>query len=798
MTHFSTTHPSTLCRPSACAARRAVAALLLVWPLASAAVADEAGGGVAAYYQPADGKGGQALKSALCAIVYNRTEMRYDELWTAFKTTDMRSDGTLWDIYSNITSYTPDAPHGNSAEGSGINREHSFPKSWFGGEVMPMFTDLHHIYPVDGNINARRSNYPYGETGGETYTSANAYSRLGACTCDGYGGRVFEPADEYKGDLARTYFYMVTCYEEKLPYWYASYGGTEVAVVLDGNTYPGLAAWQLQMLMRWAQDDPVSQKEKSRNEAVCDLQHNRNPFIDYPGLEEYVWGSLSDKAFSSGHYLLPARLRFGQAEATAVAGERLSSPVLTTVPTGLAVSYSSSDETVATVDAATGEVSATGNGIALITATFAGNDSYNSATATYRLTVGPPPLAYGQTLLYEGLSKYAGSDGTNALSTAYAHLDYGKWSTLTKVFAGGSANAHAKGGCLKLGSAGEAGVMAASGIALEGRATLTFYLKQYGSDGGKLSVSVSGADADATLFTPTTEWTLCTVGLTGAEGTVDICLSTTTKRAYVDEITLTTNGSLNLAADGSNAIAIAEAATHGGTFDVTLTGRTLYKDGTWNTLCLPFGLDEAQMAGSVLAGADIRTLSTASFSEGTLTLNFTPPAGEGAVSAISAGTPYLVRWGNGQDEGPAQATEHTGDPLFRDVSIDNAHSDKYADLGGGYGVSFCGTDSRTAYGFADDTVLLLGRHNTLHYPQGGTTIGAQQAYFKLTGGITAADTTDGIRTFRLNFGEDEAAIAEATTTAPDGYWHDLSGRTLRGKPAKKGLYIRNGKKMAIH
>ena len=161
-----------------------------------------------AYYQNADGKTGSALKTAMCGIIYNRTELGYDDLWTAYQTTDVRSDGKIWDMYSNITNYDPYTdPHSNSAEGSGFNREHSFPKSWFGGEVMPMYTDLHHLYPVDGNINTRRSNNPYGETNGETYKSANDFSKLGVCTYPGYTGTVFEPADKYKGDFARTYFY---------------------------------------------------------------------------------------------------------------------------------------------------------------------------------------------------------------------------------------------------------------------------------------------------------------------------------------------------------------------------------------------------------------------------------------------------------------------------------------------------------------------------------------------------------------------------------------------------------------
>jgi endonuclease I len=189
-------------------------------------------------------------------------------------------------------------------EGDVYNREHSFPNSWFGGKVQPMYTDLHHMYPTDKLVNNRRSNYPFGETDGESYQSAGGFSKLGSCTYPGYSGTVFEPNDEYKGDFARTYFYMVTCYEEKLPNWYEN--NAESRPTLDGNKYPGLSSWQLAMLMKWAANDPVSQKEVERNEAVYGIQNNRNPFIDYPGLEQYIWGDKMDATFSYDNYQDPA------------------------------------------------------------------------------------------------------------------------------------------------------------------------------------------------------------------------------------------------------------------------------------------------------------------------------------------------------------------------------------------------------------------------------------------------------------------------------------------------------------
>ena len=124
---------------------------------------------------------------------------------------------------------------------------------------MPMYSDLHHVYPTDGYVNGMRSNLPFGPNDGELGQSAGGFSKVGLCTYPGYTGKVFEPNDEYKGDLARTYFYMVTCYEKKLPDWYTN--NSDSRITLDGNTYPGLSKWQLQMLMEWAKRDPVSDKE---------------------------------------------------------------------------------------------------------------------------------------------------------------------------------------------------------------------------------------------------------------------------------------------------------------------------------------------------------------------------------------------------------------------------------------------------------------------------------------------------------------------------------------------------------
>ena len=250
------------------------------------------------YYQSADGLTASALKTALCAIIYPHTERAYSDLWEDFKSTDARADGYVWDMYSGTTNYVfgDDQASGSAitAEGDCYNREHSFPKSWFGGEVMPMYTDLMHLLPTDGYVNAKRGNYPFGEVATATYSSEGDFSKLGTSAVSGYTGTVFEPNDEYKGDFARIYFYMVTAYEELLTTWSCD--------MLSGDAYPALTDWVVTMLLNWAYDDPVSDKETARNEAVYAIQGNRNPYVDYPGLEQYVWGPKMDVAFSYDNY----------------------------------------------------------------------------------------------------------------------------------------------------------------------------------------------------------------------------------------------------------------------------------------------------------------------------------------------------------------------------------------------------------------------------------------------------------------------------------------------------------------
>lgn len=246
------------------------------------------------YYAKANGKKAADLKTALHSVIAKHTNIGYDGLLEAYHDTDKRADGYLRDWYSNATRYVIGGPaenHSYKGEGDGYNREHLVPQSWFGSGEMK--SDLFQVVPSDGYVNNRRGNYPFGENRGETYTSANGYSKVGACTVSGYSGQCFEPNDEIKGDIARIYFYVLACYENLHPNW----TGGSASQFFDGKKYPGLKDWALKMLLRWAKQDPVDQVEKARNDSAYTKQENRNPFVDYPSLCEYVWGDSVSYVF---------------------------------------------------------------------------------------------------------------------------------------------------------------------------------------------------------------------------------------------------------------------------------------------------------------------------------------------------------------------------------------------------------------------------------------------------------------------------------------------------------------------
>lgn len=253
------------------------------------------------YYDSAAGLNGIQLQDALHDIIDDHTAVTYTNLWVRFEQTDQTTDGKVWDMYSDIPGSTPpyvfeffsDQCGNYSKEGDCYNREHSFPKSWFGGENYPMYSDLFHLYPTDGYVNNKRANYPYGDVGSASWTSLNG-SKLGGCISSGYSGLVFEPIDGYKGDLARGFLYMAVRY-------YGEDTGWPGSDMFNGSQPK---SWALELLNEWHLADPVSTKESDRNNVVYGIQGNRNPFIDHPEYVELIWFNPGLEA-SPGMLVLP-------------------------------------------------------------------------------------------------------------------------------------------------------------------------------------------------------------------------------------------------------------------------------------------------------------------------------------------------------------------------------------------------------------------------------------------------------------------------------------------------------------
>lgn len=244
------------------------------------------------YYTSVNGLTDSNLKNALSRLIYNHKQVSsYNALPEYFESTDSyEKNGTLywWDMYSDIPVAT------NIRFGEYMNREHSFPKSWWGGSTStPAYVDLYHLYPAEAAANQAKSNYPLGEVSHSTFDNGVVLIGYAVTGQGGGAAKVFEPNDEYKGDFARTYFYMVTAYQALT--WTPKY-----MYMLQQDNYPTLKPWAIDLLVKWAREDPVSQKEIDRNEKVYRIQNNRNPFIDYPDLFEYIWGNKKGVRFDSG------------------------------------------------------------------------------------------------------------------------------------------------------------------------------------------------------------------------------------------------------------------------------------------------------------------------------------------------------------------------------------------------------------------------------------------------------------------------------------------------------------------
>ncbi len=247
------------------------------------------------HYAGLDGKSGETLLQAISSAAgQGYSTLTYKQVWSAYEKTDCRPEtNTIWDMYSLCTfTYGTDQDDGTSTneECAFYNREHSIPKSWWGGSedtsTDPQYTNIFHLIPTDKHVNAVRGNNPFSEVSNPSTTFANG-SKLGTSSFSGYSGTAYEPIDEYKGDLARGV--LATMVQHQANYTYS-----EGANVFNNNYTAsgnfGLTTFAKNLFLKWHRQDPVSQKELDRNNGIEETQGNRNPFIDYPDLVEYIWG----------------------------------------------------------------------------------------------------------------------------------------------------------------------------------------------------------------------------------------------------------------------------------------------------------------------------------------------------------------------------------------------------------------------------------------------------------------------------------------------------------------------------
>ena len=259
------------------------------------------------YYADIDGKQDDVLKTALSLIVrggeryeygpnqyhsssnppeWEKGDLKAYGTWQAFPETDLKPEaqGVVWDMYSNSVRYYPNK---TGESGCSLNIEHCLPKSWWGGTVNEAYKDLFNLNPSDAQANSNKSNYAPGHVQkGDKFN--NGSFRMDSKSKSQYGYICWEPAEEYRGDFARTYFYMATAYEYLEWTAYADY--------ISNANYLMFSDAIIQVLLDWHRADPVSDKEVCRADRISTIQGNRNPYIDYPELVEYIWGDKKGQA----------------------------------------------------------------------------------------------------------------------------------------------------------------------------------------------------------------------------------------------------------------------------------------------------------------------------------------------------------------------------------------------------------------------------------------------------------------------------------------------------------------------
>ena len=509
---------------------------------------------LASYASSLNGKKKSELKTAVFNLIKSPKTLTYGSgskcTWWGFYYTD-RDDDTNECInrYSDRKFYFSSTNTGSAIKE--MNIEHSFPKSWWGGTGNDAARDLYNLYPSDSKANSSKSNYPMCKVEViDKDKSSDKYDKVGHSTINGKYVWCWEPGDQYKGDFARSYMYMATCYQD------LTWQGEQGLQQLENNTWPTLQEWAYTLYLDWLKDDPVDQLEVERNNAVADLQkttdsngnitkRSRNLFIDYPYLAEYIWGDSIDVAFNPATSITTADddLRYNGEPLVAVAKPQISpdggtfdEPQTVTITTGTAgavIKYTldgSSPVDGGTVYSGPITISNTTTLKAVAIDGMGKTSTVASATFTIVIDSGDVPINDYFAETFDNCSGTGGNDGIfNSGASATFKPNYDGWQAVA---------AYAGDGCARFGSSSKSGAVSTPMLNLSGSTTFSFRAAPFGSDGTALKLSVNGdAELSETELEMTAgQWKEFSVTIAG-EGPVIITF-TPAKRFFLDDVRL--------------------------------------------------------------------------------------------------------------------------------------------------------------------------------------------------------------------------------------------------------------------
>lgn len=494
------------------------------------------------YYSSADSKKYIELKKALCDIIKEHATFSYSSLWEYYPFTyyNMSNPNQVLDMYSDNVTYFSNT--------STLNKEHTVPKSWWGGSTdMGPGCDIFNVIPSEQKANGAKSNYPLGIVAG-TADFDNNVIKVGKSGVEGYDDKVFEPKDDYKGDFARIYFYVATCYPDLL--W-----DTNSAKAMTNTTELTLQSWIIPMLLQWSANDPVDEAEIQRNEDVFQQQGNRNPFIDYPELADYIWGSKSDDSFVL-------------ADHKANEGERKD---FQTIVPAFSIDYGTEDEPKTVNENCTVTIKGGTTTSTLFTRINGGEweqtdytTGYNSGGTEYQVAAAKKYTISGNTLI-EAYCTKEGFLNSDTIEAYYTGVDRSKDYLLYEAFdelssgsntstTGPSSSAwsgnenfptatlaYSAGNTVKLGGGSKSGSLTSRTLATEGGTLeVEFDVKGWTKVEGNISVSLTGAETQTVKYTATITGSFEHIKLTftNVSANPTLTIGTTAKRAFLDNITV--------------------------------------------------------------------------------------------------------------------------------------------------------------------------------------------------------------------------------------------------------------------